>query len=195
MNQKRYKIKNKIVSISTSISSFLIPIFQYVPCTAVWFGIMSVPIIIYIALFFQNPGILLYDLRFLFRIPGTYIALIGFTFYIYALVFQITHRKQLIRNGPYKFVRHPQYLAFIIMTFGMTLVAFQTNPIVDFNPFNISSYTIILLIWIVEVLAYVILGKIEDIALKSKYRDEYLKYANRVPFMFPVLRLNKKKDE
>ena len=195
MNQKRYKIKNKIVSISTSISSFLIPIFQYVPCTAIWFGIMSVPIITYIALFFQNPGILLYDLRFLFRIPGTYIALIGFTFYIYALVFQITHRKQLIRNGPYKFVRHPQYLAFIIMTFGMTLVAFQTNPIVDFNPFNISSYTIILLIWIVEVLAYVILGKIEDIALKSKYRDEYLKYANRVPFMFPVLRLNKKKDE
>ena len=195
MNQKIYKIKNKLVSISTSISSFLIPIFQYVPCTAVWFGIMSVPVITYIALFFQNPGILLYDLRFLFRIPGTYIALIGFTFYIYALVFQITHRKQLIRNGPYKFVRHPQYLAFIIMTFGMTLVAFQTNPIVDFNPFNISSYTIILLIWIVEVLAYVILGKIEDIALKSKYRDEYLKYANRVPFMFPILRLNKKKDE
>lgn len=81
------------------------------------------------------------------------------------------------------------------MTFGMTLVAFQTSPIVDFNPFNISSYTLILFIWIVEVLAYVILGKIEDIALKSKYRDEYLKYANRVPFMFPVLRLNKKKDE
>lgn len=195
MNQKRIRIKNKIVSISTSISSFLIPIFQYVPCTAVWFGIMSVPVITYIALFFQNPGILLYDLRFLFRIPGTYIALTGFTFYIYALVFHISHRKQLIRNGPYRFVRHPQYLAFIIMTFGMTLVAFQTSPIVDFNPFNISSYTVILFIWIVEVLAYVILGKIEDIALKSKYSDEYLKYANRVPFMFPVLRLNKKKDE
>jgi protein-S-isoprenylcysteine O-methyltransferase Ste14 len=195
MNQKGYKIKNKLVSISTSISSFLIPIFQYVPCTAVWFGIMSVPVITYIALFFQNPGILLYDLMFLFRIPGTYIALVGFTFYIYALIFQITHRKELIRNGPYKFVRHPQYLAFIIMTFGMTLVAFQTYPIVDFNPFNISSYTIILLIWIGEVIAYIILGKIEDIALKSKYRDEYLKYANRVSFMFPVLRLNKKKDE
>ncbi|MFX0137837.1 MAG: hypothetical protein ACFFDN_29620, partial [Candidatus Hodarchaeota archaeon] len=67
MNQKENKIKNKIVSISTSISSFLVPIFQYVPCTAVWFGIMSVPVITYIALFFQNPGILLYDLRFLFR--------------------------------------------------------------------------------------------------------------------------------
>ena len=195
MNQKKNRIKNKFVSISTSISSFLIPIFQYVPCTAIWFGIMSVPVITYIALFFQNPGILLYDLRFLFRIPGTYIALVGFTFYIYALVFQISHRKQLIRKGPYRFVRHPQYLAFIVMTFGMTLVAFQTSPIVDFNPFNISSYSIILFIWIVEVLAYVILGKIEDIALKSKYRDEYLKYANKVPFMFPVLRLNKKKDE
>ncbi|MFW9946531.1 MAG: methyltransferase family protein [Candidatus Odinarchaeota archaeon] len=195
MNQKGNKIKNKIVSISTSISSFFIPIFQYVPCTAVWFGIMSVPVITYIALFFQNPGILLYDLRFLFKIPGTYIALVGFTFYIYALIFQITHRKQLIRRGPYKFVRHPQYLAFIIMTSGMTLVAFQTSPIVDFNPFNISSYTIILFIWIGEVLVYIILGKIEDIALKSKYRDEYLKYVNSVPFMVPFLRLNKKKEE
>ncbi|MFX0027271.1 MAG: methyltransferase family protein [Candidatus Hermodarchaeota archaeon] len=195
MNQKGNKIKNKIVSISTGISSFLIPIFQYVPCTAVWFGIMSVPVITYIAFFFQNPGILIHDLLFLFRIPGTYIALFGFTFYIYALIFQITHRKQLIRNGPYKFVRHPQYLAFIVMTFGMTLVAFQTYPIVGFNPFNISSYTIILLIWIGEVLAYIILGKIEDIALKSKYRDEYLKYVNNVPFMVPLLRLNNKKEE
>jgi protein-S-isoprenylcysteine O-methyltransferase Ste14 len=142
MNQKGYKIKNKLVSISTSISSFLIPIFQYVPCTAVWFGIMSVPVITYITLFFQNPGILLYDLMFLFRTPGTYIALVGFTFYIYALIFQITHRKELIRNGPYKFVRHPQYLAFIIMTFGMTLVAFQTYPPTYLDRGSYSIYNI-----------------------------------------------------
>jgi len=35
------KIKNKITSISTSIFSILIPIFQYVPCTSVWFGIIT----------------------------------------------------------------------------------------------------------------------------------------------------------
>ena len=185
-------ISNRIVSISTNVSSYLIPILQYVPCTAVWFGIMSVPILTYIALFFLNPAILLHDLQFLFRIPETYIALFGFGLYVYALIFQITHRKQLIHTGPYKFVRHPQYLAFIIMTFGMTLVAFHTYPIVDFNPFNISSYTLILLIWIGEVLAYIILAKIEEFALKAKYKEKYLEYANKVPFIFPFLKLKQK---
>ena len=42
MSLKGNKIKNKISSVATSLSSILIPFFQYVPCTAIWFGIMSV---------------------------------------------------------------------------------------------------------------------------------------------------------
>ena len=47
------KVKTKLSSVSTSITSYLIPIFQYVPCTAIWFGIMSVPLISYLVLFFH----------------------------------------------------------------------------------------------------------------------------------------------
>lgn len=192
MSLKERIINYKIESISTTISSYLIPIFQYVPCTAVWFGIMSVPILAYFALFFQNPGIIAYDLLFLFRNFGTYIAIIGFVLYMWALVYQLTHRKQLLNKGPYKYIRHPQYLGFIIMTLGMTIVAFQTSPIVNFYPSIINGYTIILLIWIAEVVAYIILGKIEDVALKSKYGDEYLKYIAKVSFIIPFLKLKKK---
>jgi protein-S-isoprenylcysteine O-methyltransferase Ste14 len=191
---KNEKIKGKISSIFTSISSIVIPIFQYVPCTAIWFGIMSVPLITYLAFFFQNPEILMYDLYFLFRTYEIYIVLIAFVFYLISLIYQLTHRKQLIRTGPYKYVRHPQYLAIIIMTFGMTLIAFQTSPVFNFNIGHLNGYTVLLFIWIGEVLAYIILAKIEDFALKAKYGDKFLEYINDVALMIPFLKLKRNKN-
>ncbi len=191
MNLKRIKIKNKIISISTSISSFFIPIFQYVPCLSIWKGLMSVPLITYLTFFFQNPKILSTDYYFLFGNHGIYFIIFGFWFFIISLIFQLTHRNQLIRTGPYKYIRHPQYLAFILMTFGMTLIVFQTTPVVEFNPFHLEGYTIIFYTWIGEVLAYIILGKIEDFALKAKYGDEFIEYKNTVFFLFPTINLKK----
>lgn len=188
MNLKENKIKNKITSVATSLSSILIPIFQYVPCTAIWFGIMSVPLITYLAFFFQNPGILVSDFAFLFNSYEIYIIILGLMFYIAFLIYQLTHRKQLIRTGPYRYVRHPQYIALIIITFGMTLIVFKTSPIVNFD-LGIDVYTFMFLIWTGEVLAYIILAKIEDYALKAKYGDEFLDYANNVSFMIPFFKI------
>jgi len=190
MNLKGNKIKNKITSVATSLSSILIPIFQYVPCTAIWLGIMSVPLITYLAFFFQNPGILVSDFAFLFNSYEIYIIILGFMFYIAFLIYQLTHRKQLIRTGPYRYVRHPQYIALIIITFGMTLIIFKTSPIVNFD-LGIDVYTFMFLIWTGEVLAYIILAKIEDYALKAKYGDEFLDYANNVSFMIPFFKIKR----
>ena len=190
MNLKGNKIKNKITSVATSLSSILIPIFQYVPCTAIWFGIMSVPLITYLAFFFQNPGILVSDFAFLFNSYEIYIIILGFMFYIASLIYQLTHRKQLIRTGPYRYVRHPQYIALIIITFGMTLIVYKTSPIVNFD-LGIDVYAFMFLIWTGEVLAYIILAKIEDYALKAKYGDNFLDYANNVSFMIPFFKLKR----
>ncbi len=190
MNLKGNKIKNKITSVATSLSSILIPIFQYVPCTAIWFGIMSVPLITYLAFFFQNPGILVSDFAFLFNSYEIYIIILGFMFYIASLIYQLTHRKQLIRTGPYRYVRHPQYIALIIITFGMTLIVYKTSPIVNFD-LGIDVYAFMFLIWTGEVLAYIILAKIEDYALKAKYGDKFLDYANNVSFMIPFFKLKR----
>ena len=190
MSINKSKIKTKIISISTSISSILIPFFQYVPCTAIWFGIMSVPLITYLGFFFQNPRILISDLTFLFGSYEIYITLLGLTLFIFSIIYQLIHRKRLIRTGPYKYVRHPQYLALIIMTFGMTLIIFRTSPIFNFE-LSIDGYTLIFLIWIGEVIAYIILAKIEEYALKAKYGDEYIDYVNSISFMVPLLKLKK----
>ncbi|MFX0059807.1 MAG: methyltransferase family protein [Candidatus Hodarchaeota archaeon] len=195
MSLKGNIVKNKIISISTTIGSILIPFVQYVPCTAIWFGIMSVPLLTYLVFFFQNPRIIIYDLNFLFRTYGIYLVLFGLIIYIYSLIYQLSHRKQLIQRGPYKIIRHPQYLAFIIMTFGMTLVAFETSPIINPLFSSVDSYLLLFIIWIGEILAYIVIGKIEDIALKAKYGDEFLKYANKVSFIIPFLKLKRKKLE
>jgi len=195
MHREYNKIKNKISSILTSISSILIPILQYVPCTSIWFGIMSVPLITYLALFFQNPGILLYDIRFLVGTYGFYIIIIGLILYIYSLFYQLSHRRQLIKKGPYKIVRHPQYLAFITMTLGMTVVAFQTSPIFEFAVSYENGLSILFFIWIGEVLAYILLGKIEEFALKSKYGDDFLEYRNRIAFIVPFLKIQGNKTD
>jgi len=183
------KIKKKIEAISTRISSIVIPIFQYVPCLSVWKGIMSVPLITYLILFFQNPKILSTDFFYLFQTPGIYFIIFGFLFFVYSLIFQLTHRKQLIRTGPYKYMRHPQYLAFILMTLGMTIVAFQTTPIFEFPVSYENGFSILFFIWICEVFAYILLGKIEEIALKAKYGTEFLEYRGRVAFIIPFLKV------
>ena len=191
MSHKRNNTKSRIISIFTSISSYLIPIYQYVPCTAIWFGIMSVPFITYLGFFFQNPNILAYDFNFLSKAHGFYSVIFGLILYIYSLIYQLTHRKQLIRTGPYKYVRHPQYISIIITTLGLTLVTFETSPVFNFNLGNLNGYTIIFYIWIGEVIAYIILGKIEDFALKAKYGDEFIEYKNTVFFLFPTIKLKK----
>ena len=195
MSENYNKLKHKISSISMSVTSVLIPFYQYVPCTAIWFGFMSVPFVTYLALFFQYPYILQADIRFLTRSSGFYFVLFGFIFFIYTVVYQLTHRRQLMRTGPYKYFRHPQYISFIIMTLGMTLVTFQTGPIFDFPLYNADGHAIIFLIWIGEVLAYIFLGKIEDLALKAKYGDKFLEYASDVSFMIPFLKLKRNKIE
>ena len=195
MQLENNKIKSKISSILTSISSLLIPFLQYVPCTAIWYGIMSVPLISYLFLFFQDPNIFIFDLRFLIRAQGFYIALFGLILYVYSLIFQLSHRSQLITKGPYKYMRHPQYLAFITMTLGMTVVAFQTSPIFEISVPYENRFSILFFIWIVEVLAYILLGKIEEIALKAKYGDEFLEYRNRVTFIVPFLKIQGNKTD
>jgi protein-S-isoprenylcysteine O-methyltransferase Ste14 len=191
MQQKKSKVNTKISSTLTSVSSFLIPIFQYVPCTAIWFGIMSVPLLAYILLYIQFPNILWYDIQFLIRTEGFYVILLGLILYLYSLIYQLSHRGRLLTKGPYRLIRHPQYLAFIIMTLGMTIVVFQTSPIFEISVSYEYRYSILTLIWIIQVVAYLILGKIEEFALKAKYGDKFLEYKSKVAFIIPFLKFRR----
>jgi len=183
---------DKIKAIVLNFIAVMIPFFQFVPCASIWFGIMSLPLISYLINFLSYPGILLSDFKFFFGYPGTYVALLGGIIFLISLVYQLTHWKGLIQKGPYKYVRHPQYLGIIIMTFGLTMICLNTSPVFPFIHELSNELTWVVYIWIIEALAYLLLAGIEDLYLKSKYKGNYLEYKNTVAFMIPFLKLKKK---
>jgi protein-S-isoprenylcysteine O-methyltransferase Ste14 len=183
---------DKIKATALNFIAVMIPFFQFIPCASIWFGIMSLPLISYLINFLSYPGILLSDFKFFFGYPGTYVALLGGVIFLISLVYQLTHWKGLIQKGPYKYVRHPQYLGIIIMTFGLTMICLNTSPVFPFIHELSNELTWVVSIWIIEALIYLLLAGIEDLYLESKYKGNYLEYKNTVAFIIPFLKLKKK---
>jgi len=185
---------NKFKEGILKVIGYLVPVFQYIPNASIWHGIMSLPLIGYLIAFFHNPSILLMDFSAFFGYPGIYIIYFGSLFFTYSLIYQIIHRKELIKKGPYKYIRHPQYVSIIILTLGFTITSLETTPVNIIFPYEIFKSSWIVYIWIAECIAYIFLAKIEDLSLKAKYGEDFLNYASKVPFMFPFFNLNKEKN-
>jgi len=189
--EKRNKEKT-IKNLILKYSGYFIPILQYVPTTSIWFGIMSLPLIGYLIFFFTNPSIAWRDFLFYILSPELYLTILGMVIFLYSLIHLFRHRKDgLIKTGPYKYIRHPQYLGIIIMTLGLTLFCVRTTSPVSILPGIMVDYSWIIFIWIVEVILYIILGKIEELSLKAKFERDYLEYVKKVSFMLPFLNLFK----
>jgi protein-S-isoprenylcysteine O-methyltransferase Ste14 len=82
---------------------------------------------------------------------------------------------QLVTTGIYGHIRHPQYLGFLLITFGM----------------NVQWITIpTLLLWPVLIILYYRLAKEEDKKMEERFGEEYRKYKHKVPMFIPRLRKN-----
>lgn len=196
MNQKlKFRIKSGIKEIFTAIIGIIIVLFQFVPCASIWFGIMSVPLIMYIGFLIADPNIIGVDFDIFIRrsLPWMIIVLISGLFSIFSLIYQLVHRKQLVKKGPYRIIRHPQYLGVIIMTFGLTMISLNTDPVFPSILQSFTDKSLLFWIWVIEVLAYIGLAKIEEFALKNKFGDDYISYINSVGFIIPIVRVNNKK--
>jgi protein-S-isoprenylcysteine O-methyltransferase Ste14 len=87
-------------------------------------------------------------------------------------------RKQdkLMVEGIYKYMRHPQYVGFLMITLGL----------------NVMWLTIITLImWPILAVLYWRLAKREDKDMEEKFGEEFLEYKRRVPGFIPRLRTKK----
>ena len=83
---------------------------------------------------------------------------------------------KLVTTGLYRYIRHPQYLGFLLITLGM----------------NVQWLTIIMLaLWPVLVILYNKLSKTEEKEAEERFGEEYLKYKRRVPGFIPRIRRSK----
>ncbi len=77
----------------------------------------------------------------------------------------------LVKEGIYRYVRHPQYLGLILITTGM-LIQWPTF--------------ITLLMWPLLLAAYIRLARFDDRDLEAKFGEDYLAYAQEVPAFIPL---------
>jgi protein-S-isoprenylcysteine O-methyltransferase Ste14 len=83
---------------------------------------------------------------------------------------------KLVTTGIYKYVRHPQYVGFLLITLGL----------------NVMWLTIITLImWPVLAVLYWRLAKKEDKDMEEQFGEEFQEYKRQVPSFIPRLRIKK----
>ncbi|MFO7773864.1 MAG: DUF1295 domain-containing protein [Dehalococcoidia bacterium] len=129
MPVEKDKLKDRILKRWTSLLVPLPILFVLVIPTTVYKGIMLIPVITYLR--WHLPRLseepFYEDLRWLFlhpsNIPGWAIAGLGFLLFVIALTTMLRDRGRLLTSGLYGKVRHPQYLGFIVMTWGISAVS------------------------------------------------------------------------
>lgn len=86
------------------------------------------------------------------------------------ILYKAQKTKKLAVEGPYQYIRHPQYVAFVLVMLGFL---FQWPTLVTLIMFPIL------------VLTYVRLSMREEKDVEKEWGDVYRKYANETPRFFP----------
>ena len=91
------------------------------------------------------------------------------------------HRgKETVDFWIYKYSRHPQYFGFIIWSYGVMLLGALSQV------FAGRRYPPITLPWLVSSLIIVCVALMEEIDMRKKDSQGYLRYRGSAPFMFPL---------
>lgn len=161
---------------------------------ALYFEMYGFPLTIYVlswVLGYQNPlthlsghilaGVLGENLFFLIIHPLSNVLMaLGMLLVVFGWKQIHGSQSELVSTGVYAYVRHPQYLGFVLMTLGM-LIQWTTIPT--------------LLMWPLLVILYLRLAKQEESEMETKFGMKYREYKARVPMLLPLPRLKHNDSE
>jgi len=145
-------------------------------------------VLTYMFLVFTELFSLLYDPLFYFQLPfisymqisGLILTFLGYFLFIwsvlargrYAVSWNMPENQKLVTWGPYHYVRHPSYLGYFLMFFGL----FFLWP---------SLFALAL---IVAILGYYRITFEEEELLRQRFGNEYLEYQKRTGRFIPKFR-------
>ncbi|MFX0171844.1 MAG: methyltransferase family protein [Candidatus Hodarchaeota archaeon] len=189
------KILGRVQAIIFGITGYLILLIQQIPGIWIWAPLMAAPVVLLLSALASNlptsiteAYVSLFNFNDVFF--GKVLIILSIVIIIYSVVYLAANKKQgLVTTGPYRFIRHPQYLGFLLLTIGFT----------GWSYFYITSYfgtswlsaeeTVVL--WYLELLAYIVLAIIEDQYLLKKFGTEYVSYKSNTPLLIPFLKTGK----
>ena len=184
----------KIRTVLLRISGYLVPLFQQIPTLGIYTGLMTLPFIAVLTILFtQFPlsliGMVTEFLMMSFMSVGVLLANVvtvaGILVILYSVIYFQLHKKEgLITTGPYRFIRHPQYAGFLLMTLGLTAFSYWWLS----NTFGIGwlSKEATVALWFVQLGIYVGLAILEESHLTKKFGDQYGKYKTQTSFILPL---------
>lgn len=85
--------------------------------------------------------------------------------------------KKTVTTGIYKISRHPQYLGFIIWSYGVMLMGGLTQV------FAGRRWPPVTLPWVISAVIIVAVALLEELDMRKKDKEGYLKYRDSAPFM------------
>jgi protein-S-isoprenylcysteine O-methyltransferase Ste14 len=185
-------ILTKIKTGLLNVGGYLVLLLQQIPPLGVYPALMTLPVFIYLLILASQfpwsipnaiiEGIqmsfLLYPLEIVVSIAGLVLA-------IYAVVYLQKHRNErLVTTGPYRFIRHPQYAGFILLTLGLTALSYNLLK----NTFGIGWLTpeATLILWFGQLAIYITLALIEESHLTKTFGDSYTTYKQNSSFLLPL---------
>lgn len=189
----------KIRAAFLRISGYLVPLFQQIPSLGFYTGLMTIPFVVVLGLLVTPFSVNIFGMISEFLIMSfmsisvllaNLITIAGILVIFYSLIYFQLHRKEgLITTGPYRFIRHPQYTGFLLMTLGLTSFSYWWLS----NTFGLGwlSKEATVALWFVQFGAYVALALIEESYLKKTYGKDYFEYKDKTSFLIPLGRFNR----
>jgi protein-S-isoprenylcysteine O-methyltransferase Ste14 len=126
-----------------------------------------------------------------FLVPEKALVIIGLLILVSSGVYLRLRRKEgLVTSGPYRLVRHPQYLGMILSTLGLT----SWSVWILSNTFGIGflSPSQTMGVWFIELCTYVALAWVEELFLSKSHGEAYVNYTSYVPFLVPFFNTRRK---
>jgi hypothetical protein len=201
-NQDKKSLTERLRSVFFETAGWLIPLIASGPSLFIWAGLMTMPLILYLAIMFlslfnpeirwqgQEPTVPYFltalDVMLLGgpHPPDKVMSILGILIMIYTTVYlNIKRKKGLVTSGPYRWVRNPQYLGAILFTINLTSRSYR-EVLGDVGWLGPGGT---LLVWLGTLGAYILLALAEQVHLAREFGEAYIAYKNKTAFLIPFV--------
>ncbi|MFW9779432.1 MAG: methyltransferase family protein [Candidatus Heimdallarchaeota archaeon] len=183
------KDENRIRAFLISVTGYSILLLQQLPGIWVWIPLMAAPVFLLLGVLISNLPARITDIfQSLISlnevILGKLAIIMGLIIVIYSIIYLgIKKRHGLVKTGLYRFIRHPQYLGFILLTIGFTGWSYYYIKFTFGISWISAEQTIGL--WYIQMFLYFLLAFIEERHLTAAFGAEFTEYKNETSSFLP----------